>query len=69
VTAKKKRKRDEILGLLCEEIVAELVLQGFDACESEAVFEALAEKYEPEVRPFRIKRHLKGKAHAGGDQR
>lgn len=68
VTAKKKRKRDEILDRLCEEIVAELVLQGFDIRESEAVFEALAEKYEPEVRPFRIKRHLDGKARAGGDQ-
>ena len=65
VTAKKRRKRDEILGLLCEEIVAELVLQGFDADEGEAVFEALAEKYEPEVRPFRIKRHLGGRARTG----
>ena len=68
VTAKQKRKRDEILGLLCDEIVAELALQGFDARESEAVFEALAEKYEPEVRPFRIKRHLDGKARAGKNQ-
>ncbi|QRI62551.1 hypothetical protein JQ506_17085 [Shinella sp. PSBB067] len=68
VTAKKKRKRDAILGLLCDEIVAELALQGFDARESEAVFEALAEKYEPEVRPFRIKRHLDGKARAGKNQ-
>lgn len=64
VTAKQKRKRDEILGLLCDEIVAELVLQGFDPRESEAVFEALAEKYEPDVRPFRVKRHLDGKDRA-----
>lgn len=69
VTAKKKRKRDEILDRLCEEIVVELVLQGFDTSESEAVFEALAEKYEPEVRPFRIKRHLDGKARVSGDQK
>ncbi|WPE23494.1 hypothetical protein [Shinella zoogloeoides] len=65
VTAKKARKRDEALDKLCGEIVAELVLQGFDARESEAVFEALTEKYEPEVRPFRTKRHLEGKVRAG----
>ena len=64
VTAKKTRKRDEVLDRLCDEIVAELVLQGFDVRESEAVFEALSEKYEPEVRPFRIKRHLERKARA-----
>lgn len=58
VTAKQKKKCDEILGRLCDEIVAELVIQGFDVRESEAVFEALAEKYDPEVRPFRVKRHL-----------
>ena len=68
VTAKKKRRCDEILDRLCDEIVAELVHQGFDTRESEAVFVALAEKYEPEVRPFRIKRHLDGKARVGGDQ-
>jgi len=68
VTAKKKRKRDEILVRLCEEIVAELVLLGFDARESEAVFEALAEKYEPEVRPFRIKRHLEETVRASENQ-
>lgn len=38
VTAKQKKKRDEILDRLCDEIVAELVLQGFDMCESEVVF-------------------------------
>lgn len=69
VTAKQKRKRDEILDRLCDEIVAELVLQGFDIRESEAVFEALADKYEPDIRPFRIKRHLEAKARNGGDQR
>jgi hypothetical protein len=68
VTAKQKRKRDEILDRLGSEIVAELVLQGFDPRESEAVFDALAEKYEPEVRPFRIKRYLEGRAHTGRQQ-
>lgn len=53
VTAKKKRKRDEILDRLCDEIVAELMLQGFDAHESEVVFEALAEKYGVLVRLLR----------------
>jgi len=66
VTAKKKRKKAEILDRLCEEIVAELALQGFNVSESEVVFEALAEKYEPDVRPFRIKRHLEGKARDSG---
>jgi len=65
VTAKKTRKRDEVLDRLGSEITAELVPPGFDARESEAVFDALAEKYELDVRPFRIKRHLEGKAHDG----
>lgn len=69
VTAKQKRRRDEILERLCGEIVAELALQGFDVRESEAVFEALAEKYESEVRPFRIKRHLEGRIGTAGARR
>ncbi len=68
VTAKQKRRRDEILERLCGEIVAELTLQGFDIRESEAVFEALTEKYEPEVRPFHIKRRLEGEDRTGGSQ-
>lgn len=68
VTAKQKRRRDEILDRLCRDILAELALQGVEVHESGAVFEALAQIYEPEARPFRIKRHLEGKDRAGGGQ-
>lgn len=61
VTAEGKRNRTAFLDRLCDEIVAQLALQGFDRHESEAVFSALAEKYTADLRPFRVKRHLQEK--------
>ncbi|MCQ4634911.1 hypothetical protein GB927_033110 [Shinella sp. CPCC 100929] len=58
VTAEGRRNRTAFLDRLCDEIVAQLVLQGFDRRESEVVFDALADKYTSALPPFRIKRHL-----------
>lgn len=67
VTAEGSSKRTAFLERLCGEIVAQLVLQGFDQRESEVVFEALADKYTADLPPFRIKRHLEDVSHAANN--
>lgn len=67
VTAEGRRNREAFLDRLCDEIVVQLVRQGFDGRESQAVFEALADKYSADLPPFRIKRHLQGTARANSN--
>lgn len=50
--------RREVLDRLRNEIVDGLEKQGFDARESEDVFEKLVDKYVRGPSPFRPKRHL-----------
>lgn len=61
---KKVTNRQQELDKLCNMIVSGLVKQGFDARESEIVFDALAKKYASNLPPFRIKRHLQNDTHA-----
>jgi len=61
-----RRDRREVLDRLRNELVDGLVSQGFDARESEGVFEKLVHKYVNGPPPFRPKRHLK-KAAGGSD--
>lgn len=46
------------IDLIRDNIVDQLVAQGFDLRLSEERFEELAEKYKSDLPPFRIKRHL-----------
>ncbi|WP_417423051.1 hypothetical protein [Hoeflea sp.] len=50
--------RRQVLDRLRDEIVDGLEQQGFDARESEDVFEELVAKYIRGQSPFRLKRHL-----------
>ncbi|MBR0554337.1 hypothetical protein J5J10_01475 [Ciceribacter sp. L1K23] len=58
VTAEGRANREAFLAKLRDEVVAQLVRQGFDRKESKTVFEAIASKYRADQPPFRIKRHL-----------
>ncbi|MDP3527517.1 MAG: hypothetical protein Q8S27_23320 [Hoeflea sp.] len=58
IQAKSTGKR-EMLDKLRNRIVDGLTTQGFDARESEEVFEDLAQRYANGVVPFRRKLHLK----------
>lgn len=53
-----KAGKREMLDKLLNSIVDGLEHQGFDAQQSEYVFEALVEKYAKGVPPFRRKLHL-----------
>lgn len=46
------------IDLIRDNIVDQLVAQGFDLRQSEERFEELAAKYKSDLPPFRIKRHL-----------
>ncbi|MBX9459669.1 MAG: hypothetical protein KL863_28615 [Rhizobium sp.] len=46
------------IDLIRDNIVDQMVAQGFDLRQSEERFEELAEKYKSDLPPFRIKRHL-----------
>jgi hypothetical protein len=48
----------ELLDIVRNNIVDQLVAQGFDLRQSEERFEELAQKYKSALPPFRIKRHL-----------
>jgi hypothetical protein len=48
----------ELLDIIRDNIVDQLVAQGFDLRQSEERFEELAQKYKSSLPPFRIKRHL-----------
>lgn len=47
-----------VLDKMCDEIVDGLEQQGFDARESEDMFDALVRKYADGLYPFRPKGHL-----------
>lgn len=55
------------LYLMRDDIVDDLVIQGFDLKKSLDVFDYLAEKYRSGERPFLIKRYLQ-EAPEDGDQ-
>jgi len=58
IQARSAGKR-EMLDQLRNKIVDGLEAQGFDALESEEVFEELAKRYSNGIPPFRRKLHLK----------
>ncbi len=52
------KKARKTLDEMRDDLVDQLVAQGFDLRQSEERFEELAEKYRSSSPPFRIKRHL-----------
>jgi hypothetical protein len=62
----RRRQSSAPLDKLCAVLVTNLEAQGFDADESEDVYNALEKKYRTQVLPGRIKRHLGRSANGFG---